>query len=182
MGSAPGAGASPERLAKALLRKHAPGGIPVPVEDIARGEGASLGWSRHQGPEWGLVMREPSRTTLGVNVNTSARRQRGSLAHALGHLLMHDGSLIVCHAARLGTRGRQASATDAQEAEANAFAIELLMPRDAVAKAVDEFAASRPDGEFPVPRQALEEAIGRKFNVSSEAVACRLVTRGLLAA
>lgn len=173
---------SPQQRAGELLRRHAVTRAPVPVEDIARAEGASLGFKRHDGPEYGFVYRDPkARPVIGVNSATSAVRQREAVAHCLGHLLMHAGALIVCHGARLGTRGLPAAASDAQEAEANAFAMALLMPAALVIAAVDDFAAGRPQGESPVPRDELAAAMARAFGTGGEAATCRLVTLGLLA-
>ncbi len=173
---------TPEARAAALLLKHGVTTAPVPVEKVIRAEKFMIGWQRHKGPEWGFALREPGETTIGVNINTSKWRQRGSMAHSLGHVLMHEGpAIIVCHAARLRTRGLPLSATDEQEAEASAFAVALLMPPQAFTAAVDEFAEGQPEGESPVPRDELVDWLAKKFAVSPEAAVFRLVSLGLLA-
>ena len=172
---------TPEGHAAEVLARYEVTSVPVPVDDIVHALKFSVGTQRHKGPEWGFVLRAEPRDIIGVNINTSRWRQRGSLAHSLGHALMHEGDLIVCHAVRLRTRGLPKAATDAEEAEASAFAVALLMSPEAFAAAVDEFATGRPEGENPPPRDELIDWLAKKFGASPEAVVFRLVSFGLLA-
>lgn len=173
---------TPEAHAARLLARHGVTAAPVPVEKIVQAEKVTVGSQRHKGPEWGFTLRDQGETMIGVNINTSKWRQRGSVAHSLGHVLMHEGpKLIVCHAVRLRTRGLELSATDVQEAEASAFAAALLMPPEAFALAVDEFAGGRPEGESPAPRAELTDWLAKRFAVSPEGAVFRLVSLGLLA-
>jgi Zn-dependent peptidase ImmA (M78 family) len=169
---------TPEDRAAALLAGHNPGGaIPVPVEVIARALNIEIVRKRHDGPESSFALRDGTKLMLGLNNNTSSRRQRVAVAHALGHLLLHDRPIIVCNAVRL-TRDLPSVGSIQEEAQANAFAIELLMPREAV---LAEFAGRSDGSEEPFPRDEAVAEMAKRFDVGSEFMCCRLVNLGLLA-
>jgi Zn-dependent peptidase ImmA (M78 family) len=69
--------------------------------------------------------------------NTTPQRMRFTLAHELGHVIIpwHLGMIIEQDVGRRPTIQQN----DSQEAEANRFASELLMPSDWVRKAVDDY-------------------------------------------
>lgn len=93
---------TPEGRAAALLLKHGVTSVPVPVEDIAASEGFKIGRDRYDGPEYGFTLRDGSDLIIGVNTNTSPRRQRCAVAHCLGHGLMHQAVILVCRTVRTG--------------------------------------------------------------------------------
>ena len=172
-----------EARARALLAGHQVTSVPVPVEDIAAAEAQvqQVVRHRHKGPEYGFTLRDGKRFIIGINSNTSAGRQRCAIAHCLAHVLLHPRDLIVCYAARLGSRDFPSAASDREEAEANLFSAELLMPAGPFTRAVDEFAKTRPEGETPAPRDELVNEMAKKFGVAPESVTYRLIALGLLA-
>ena len=71
---------------------------------------------------------------IGVNSLHQVHRQRFTMAHECGHLLLHRGKRVyIDHTFRVNSRalvnnrdGSSASATDPEEIEAKRFAAELV--------------------------------------------------------
>ncbi|WP_412520887.1 ImmA/IrrE family metallo-endopeptidase [Actinomadura madurae] len=78
----------------------------------------------------GMLVREPTRTVIGINQGHAATRQRFTVAHEIGHLQLHKGRpLIMDTDVRVNLRDKVSSmATDREEIEANRFAAALLIP------------------------------------------------------
>lgn len=117
------------QLVSSILRDHGVTSAPVPVEDLIRRFGIEL---RHGelGDVSGLMARTGVGTIIGVNRAHPATRQRFTLAHELGHYLLHRD--LETHSDtdfRVKFRNRRSSeATDVEEIEANFFAACVLMP------------------------------------------------------
>lgn len=168
--------------ARELLQKYDVHAPPVPVEEIARGEGAVIARHRFSGWESGFMLRDESRTIIGVNTRTSRRRQRFTIAHELGHLLLHEGALIVDHAVRVNWRDDVSGmATDTEEIQANAFAAELLMPRELLIDSLEEYMADVGRANRVMSHEDLIASLAREFDVSAEAMGYRLMNLGILA-
>jgi Zn-dependent peptidase ImmA (M78 family) len=149
--------------------------LPVDVDAIARQLGVQIVLERLDKSVSGMLYRDDDHVLIGVNSAHPERRQRFTVAHELGHLVLHKGRPLVVDHVRLNFRDATSStATDSEEIQANAFAAELLMPRDRV------IAAARP---------ALQQATGSDaavvrdladgFGVSVEAMDYRLTNLGL---
>lgn len=113
---------------------------------------------------------------IGVNASHHPNRQRFTVAHELGHWILHDGGDFVDHgyvmegakarAPRFMRNQLSSEAVDVKEMEANAFAASLLMPKWLVAKAVRDLA-------LPVRSEEVE-SLARLFKVSQQAMTFRL--------
>lgn len=114
-----------------LLQEHNVRKPPVPVEVIARGLGAEIRYSPFEGDISGMVYRDKERTVIGVNSLHHPNRQRFTIAHEVGHMLLHKGTEVhVDKTFRVNLRDDLSSqAVDREEIEANSFAAELLMPK-----------------------------------------------------
>lgn len=168
------------RRAARLLADYDINEPPVPVEAIAASEGAVIARHHFDGQESGFALRADGRWIIGVNTMTSPRRRRFTIAHELGHLLLHPGRpLIVDQSVRVNRRDDLASmGTDREEIEANGFAAELLMPLPMVlAQLAQVFDLS----ETP-SRDELTSQLAKVFDVSNEAMGFRLINFGILAA
>lgn len=154
---------------------------PVPVEEIARGEGAEIVRHHFEGQESGFALRANGRWIIGVNTITSPSRRRFTIGHELGHLLLHPGKpLIVDHSIRISRRDNKASlGTDTEEIEANGFAAELLMPAGLV---LAKFAEKLDSSGQPPARDDLISHLAKIFEVSNEAMGYRLINLGVLVA
>ena len=171
-----------EMKARELLRKFKVLAPPVPVEEIARGEGAQIARHRFEGWESGFILRDGRQTIIGVNTRTSRRRQRFTIAHEIGHLLLHEGTLIVDHAVRVNWRDEGSGmATDTEEIQANTFAAELLMPRELVINSLEEYIDEISKTNRAMSHEDLITSLAREFDVSAEAMGYRLINLGILA-
>lgn len=166
------------QIAKSLLEKHDVQEFPVPIETIARTDGVIVTRKAFDGTQSGFALRDGVNRIIGVNSSTSPRRQRFTIAHELGHLYMHEGKpLIVDHAMRIDWRDNVSSlGTNAEEMEANAFAAEILMPREMVRSWVMSYVKKK-----SLTRDQLITGMARDFDVSAEAMGYRLINLGILA-
>jgi Zn-dependent peptidase ImmA (M78 family) len=168
--------AKPEEVARRILSEHDLVRAPVPVERLAKKLGARLSYqpfSENDDDVSGLLYRDGSRTIIGINSTHAPTRQRFTIAHELGHLLLHPGKPMILDRARVNLRNSVSSmASDTQEIEANQFAAALLMPRDFLLSELKQMPAKRAD--------TLIEGLAKKFNVSREAMRHRLVNLGIL--
>lgn len=118
----------------------------------------------------GLLHRRPDGTAvIGVNALESETRQRFTIAHEIGHLVLHDAELHVDE--DFGVRFRDArsgQAVDAAEIEANQFASHLLMPAAFLRKDVRAHAVVDLDDSETI------EQLARKYGVSVQAMTFRL--------
>lgn len=166
---------APDRSADELLNRHGIAKPTVPVEDLARDEGIQVVRTQASGDESGFILRDGRRTIIGINSRNSRRRQRFTIAHELGHWLLHEGRLIVDHTIRINRRDKVSNAaTDRQEVEANAFAAALLMPEEFVQVSVDRELSFGTDS-----RERLIQALANEYDVSSEAMGFRLINLGI---
>jgi Zn-dependent peptidase ImmA (M78 family) len=105
-----------------------------------------------------------------VNSNDSPFRKRFTIAHELGHFLLHldhaDGEEVDRASDLFRTYETDERSTDrSKEVEANQFAAALLMPAPSVMR------------EWETLRSL--ELMAIRFNVSEEAMGYRLATLGL---
>lgn len=167
--------ARPEEAARRILGEHGVLRAPVPVDRLAKKLGARLSYQPFSGSDdvSGLLYRDGTRTIIGVNSAHAPTRQRFTIAHELGHLLLHPGRPMILDRARVNLRDSVSSmATDSQEIEANQFAAALLMPRDFLLAELKRLPAKQSD--------LLIEGLAQKFDVSREAIRHRLVNLGIL--
>jgi Zn-dependent peptidase ImmA (M78 family) len=105
---------------------------PVDVFAIARGLGAEVRPLSLEADVSGILYRDGGRKVIVVNAAHSQERQRFTVGHEIGHLMLHRGDPVhVDEGFRINLRDpRAATAEDVEEIEANAFAANLLMPAD----------------------------------------------------
>lgn len=79
-----------------------------------------------------ILLKEKNKALIVVNRKHHEHRQRFSIAHEIGHLLMHDNAEHVKVEKELEPRlfTRAEGVQSMEEKEANVFAAELLMPED----------------------------------------------------
>lgn len=108
----------------------------------------------------------PATWEIWVRRDESETRRRFTIAHEVGHHLLHsDGATVLCRPADVDQADE---AVRAKERQANRFAAELLMPEPLVREHADR------DGADAV-------ALANRFDVSTIAMAFRLVNLGYLA-
>lgn len=91
---------------------------PVPVEALCKRLGVVI--RRVHNPGWDSALTIDSEAMIWVDSSVYGTRQRFAIAHQLGHLVLHDGTVfrdrITLHS------------PDPKELEANRYAAAVLMP------------------------------------------------------
>ncbi len=150
------------------------GGLPVDVGRIAEHLGAQVVEERLDRDLSGLLYRDGDQVVIGVNNGHAARRRRFTVAHEIGHLVLHKGRPLVLDHVRVNFRNATSStATDHEEIQANAFAAELLMP---AAQVLASAKAALEGGR--ASDAALVRDLADGFEVSEQAMEYRLVNLG----
>lgn len=155
---------------------HAPGADvrPLRVSDIARSRGIEVVLGSLESDEniSGFYFREGERRVIGVNSAHARVRQRFTIAHELGHAILHDAEGLHLDQAFKFRDSRSSLAIDRDEIDANAFAAELLMPEDEVRRAVAT-------EDLDVNDEESISRLARHFGVSPQALTYRLVNLGV---
>jgi Zn-dependent peptidase ImmA (M78 family) len=145
---------------------------PVSVDKIARHIGAVIRNSPLDTEISGMVFIKDGVPVIGVNALHHPNRQRFTIAHEIGHLVLHrdyiGSHLHVDKQYPVLMRDSKASqGIDRIEIEANQFAAELLMPRALILELLDDEGVDL-DDEGPIEMLAL------RFKVSKQAMTHRL--------
>jgi Zn-dependent peptidase ImmA (M78 family) len=170
-----------ERLAADWLMRTGGFMIPVPLEEVARKLGARVSYQPFEDQLSGMLYREGSDVLIGINSAHSHARQRFTLAHEIGHLLLHKGRAVIVDKAmqqklaRVNQRdGTSSKGTDLEEIQANKLGAALLMPRQLLIKE-----AQRRISKPGVSIDFIVEELATLFQASSTAMEYRLVDLGL---
>lgn len=162
-----------EEKAKTILSELKIQSPPVPVEQVAEHLGLSL-QAAHLGDNVsGILVLDGATGTIGYNSTHAQVRRRFSIAHELGHYILHKDSrslfidkryFAVYHRNELSSTGE-----DRVEIEANRFAAALLMPTDMLKNEITK-------NDFDLGDEEVLSSLARKFNVSTQAMAYRLAS------
>ena len=124
-------------LSRSLLNELQITGPKVDIYQIVQEKGLSVRHNYDNDNDRsisGFLLMGLTQPIIGVNGNHSETRQRFTIAHELGHFLLHRydaENLHVDYTFRVKLRDDLSSqGTDIEEREANYFAAELLMPVD----------------------------------------------------
>lgn len=173
-----------ERRAADLLVQCKVTSPPVPVDDLVEALGLEVVYEPLPADTSSVLIRDPSgRRLIGVNASHSSTRQRFSLAHELGHALLHfsedppaDGEAVVDRPLEVLFRdGLAGQGTNRVEIDANAFAAALLMPEELVKTRLRRRWQQEPTRSIELTISDLAD----DFDVSPQAMRYRLVNLGL---
>lgn len=149
--------------------------LPVDVEAIARHLDAQVVEEKFDRTVSGMLYRDGDHVVIGVNSAHADRRRRFTIAHEIGHLVLHKGRPLVLDHVRVNFRDANSStASDLEEIQANAFAAEILMPKDQVLANARRLLEDDSRTEAAV---IADLALG--FEVSEQAMEYRLINLGL---
>jgi Zn-dependent peptidase ImmA (M78 family) len=167
-----------EIAAQDVLSKFYSGEPPVQVEEIARKCGAQVVYQPFDGQLSGMLYRADDQTVIGVNASHPPARKRFTVAHELGHLMLHKGRAVwVDRLVRVDFRDPDsATATRPEEIQANTFAAELLMPR----RQLIADATARIRKEVDRDLDEFLRWLARRYGVSQQAMGYRLVNLGII--
>lgn len=166
-----------------LLKEAAIVSAPVPIIKIAEMCGSNV-LSYDLGEEVsGLLVVENNKGTIGYNSMNSKVRQRFTIAHELGHLILHvnaqnnskeifvDKDFIVKFRSEKQYTPKEAR----QEREANAFAAAILMPKEFI---MSEVRSPKYNG---LNETRLIESLAKLFEVSVPAMTYRFADLNIFA-
>ena len=109
-----------KRRATEILKRFGVTGPPVSAEQIARDLGAQITYETFDGDISGMLLRDQGTLVIGVNSRHAPTRQRFTVAHEVGHILIHEGRpVFIDRFVRVNFRDGE---SNAEEVEANAFA------------------------------------------------------------
>jgi len=154
----------PIQTAKELLAKHKVTTVPVPIERIAKLEGAKIQFGPLDRELSGMFFVKEGVAMIGVNSLHHPNRQRFTIGHELGHMFLHrdqiEGDVHVDKEHAMLRRDTvSASGTDQIEIEANQFAGYMLVPDELLEALLKDYPL------FTDNEQELEGA-AKKFKVS----------------
>jgi Zn-dependent peptidase ImmA (M78 family) len=163
--------------ARTLLRQAKLTSPPTPIDRLVRTAGALLQYIPLDDELSGMAFEKAGQAVVAVNALHHPNRQRFTIAHELGHIVMHrdhiadqvhvDKEFRVRPDAVLRRDVLAATGTDALEIEANAFASELLMPREWLERELS--------GGWDIDEGEKIEGLARRFKVSVSAMQFRLL-------
>lgn len=167
---------------------HGVQNAPVDVYRMASVLGAQIHDDAAAASLSGFLVRDVNsrRALIGVNGSHPPARKRFTIAHEIGHLLLHEGDALhvdrrdgVDLGLRVKLRDPESSlGTDDEEKEANLFAAELLMPPSLLEADLSRMKADAPQAEEE--DEDLIEKLAGRYGVSVQAMTFRLTNLGLL--
>ena len=163
-----------ESASRKLLAETDVSTWPVPLDRIADALGVDIEYVDFEDDLSGVLVRgEGNAAIIGVNLQHHPNRRRFTIAHELGHFVMHGGTYVDKGTAVKFRGPRRGSGSQREEREANRFAAALLMPKDWIKAAVLETSLD------PATDSGLQ-GLADDFGVSSLAMSYRLSNLGLL--
>jgi predicted transcriptional regulator len=152
--------ASVEHIAS-LVANHFSFAIGDPVEELVAALGGKIryGWQSFDEIDGGsIIARSFDDFQISVSEHTSAKRDRFTIAHELGHLFLHLQKVKEADPNATMRATRHVNKNDAEqqraEWEANWFAAQLLMPRDEFKKYVQTYGVEHAAIVFGVSEHA----------------------------
>jgi len=163
-----------ERHAAGILERLGVRAAPIPVEKIALQLGLVVERAVLGDDVSGLLVVQDGRGVIGVNTTQSPTRQRFTIAHELGHFVLHpkampvfiDKSFLKPYFSAF-RNSASSTGEDRLEREANSFAASLLMPAKLVHEAIRELQVDLADDDEV-------EILAKRFQVSRQAMSFRL--------
>jgi Zn-dependent peptidase ImmA (M78 family) len=156
--------------ARALVEKLGLKAPPVPVEKLAKALGVRVEYNPFDDELSGMAFIRDGKPIIGVNSKHHPNRQRFTIAHELGHIVLHRSHLeTAINKSRnfIPRDPTSAEGTDPLEIQANAFASELLLPAKLVRQALSEWPGDLNDDDYLI-------ALAKRFRVSLTAFQFRL--------
>lgn len=144
--------------------------IPISVSKVAKGLGLIVEYTPLDDELSGMAFTKDGQNFILVNSLHHTNRQRFSIAHEIGHHMLHAEQLAAGVHVDKGILRRDAVSSEGTlevEKEANAFASELLMPSSEISAALGN--------DFDLDDSDKVEKLARKFQVSMAAMQFRLM-------
>jgi Zn-dependent peptidase ImmA (M78 family) len=153
-----------ELAAEELLAELDINEVPTPIEDVARA--LEIHIKRAPSADFsGLLLRKNGRALIGVNSSEAPARQRFTIAHEIGHFVLHPqkDAFVDFRKDRAGGEVKPP-----RERHADMFAAALLMPRKSLLK---DFRRLAKNGFT----DQITATLARQYAVSEDAMRFRLM-------
>jgi Zn-dependent peptidase ImmA (M78 family) len=148
--------------------------LPIDVNEIALHYGVKIKEDTFDDAISGFLISKNGKNVIGINSNESSVRKRFTMAHELGHFILHSNKEDDLFISKIHFRDEESSTGEMKrEREANAFAAGILMPRFLIEKELQQFK----------DKSAVEDAVSclaNIFNVSEIAMSYRLLNLGFI--
>jgi Zn-dependent peptidase ImmA (M78 family) len=169
-----------EHEASKLLHDLGMMSVPVSVKRIIKEQNIKLSSFDLGQDISGVLVIEKGKAKIGYNPSESSVRQRFTLAHELGHYILHreenENKLFVDDNKVMFRRKNLSQKELKQEREANSFAAALLMPEELI---LIEFEKLNEDDDF-ISDEKIIKKLAFKFMVSEIAMTYRLMNLNVL--
>jgi len=152
--------------------------LPVKIEDVAKKTGLTVSPFDFEDDISGVLVIQDGKGVIGYNQSESRVRRRFTIAHELGHFVLHrelssmfmdKGFSAIFRSANSGL----SEETQILEREANTFAAYILMPDRLLKEAIDNI-------DFDLGSEDEIKNLAKIFDVSSQAMYYRILNSGLL--
>lgn len=166
---------NPVTEAQHLLVKLGIKTVPTPVEKIAKTLGAQVRFSPFDDELSGMIFIKDDVPVIGINSLHHPNRQRFTLAHEIGHLVLHREAITTTiHVDKqfpaLMRDANSTNGTELREIEANQFASALLIPAEQLEQALQ-------GKQFDIDDERPIDELAKKFRVSRQALEYRIRNR-----
>ena len=170
-----------EEKTKKLLKKLSHYKFPVQIKSIIKELGIKLEKVDLGEDISGALVTEKGKSRIGYNSYESEVRQRFTLAHELGHFILHsdnkDDYLFVDNAKVMFRTNKTSNQDYKREREANVFAASILMPKSLITNVYNKIIDS---SNHNLIEDEIVEKMASKFKVSQIAMTYRLINLGLI--
>lgn len=166
-----------EAMAQEILHDSGAYRLPIPIELVVTRLKLKATASHLDDEMSGLLVVESKRGAIGYNAAHAPVRQRFTIAHEIGHYMLHvkssESRLFLDRYVVYRRDDLSSTGNDKEEIEANAFAAALLMPAQLVRAEIKKHGLDLDDEDDLA-------LLAKRFNVSTTAMSFRLGNVGLL--
>ena len=145
--------------------------LPIPIKKIANSIGVQIHPYDLGENISGVLVIKNDEGIIGVNPTESSVRQRFTIAHELGHYVLHKNtneSIFVDKDFKILFRNQvSAIGVDKREQEANSFAASILMPKKMIEHQLNQYSLDLTD-------EVALKKLAKTFNVSVTAMSIRI--------
>ncbi len=167
---------NPEKEAQKLLNRLGITRPYIPVKKIAEKLGARVIEQTSDDDHSGMIYLSSDGVIIGVNESHSENRKRFTIAHEIGHMVLHapilKGGVHVDKGfgVRLNRDKRSSLGEDLIEIQANKFAAELLMPTAMIKRDIGHLYI-----DISTNLDAHIENLAKKYRVSPQALSFKVL-------
>ena len=165
-----------EKEAVKLLKKYSIIEPSVDVMRIAEQEGINVLAKDLESDISGILVIRDGKAAIGYNAHHHINRQRFTVAHELGHYILHRHlrDLFIDDTLTFYRDAASSEGEYLQEIQANSFAAELLMPRDMLKEVLTT-------QKIDIHDQVNLGSLAGRFGVSEQSLTYRLINLEIIA-